>query len=72
MKHTDYHDYIDIEGEEGICTGCGELSISGVCNEKIADFRYGRPATQNHYYIGSICCGESMEYEPEIEEPDTP
>jgi len=48
-------------GDMGICSGCGELSVAITCCDEIADYQFGQPAVQRHYYLGSTCCGEPID-----------
>ena len=49
------------EGDIGICSGCGAESEAIMCCDEIADYQFGRPAVQRHYYLGSTCCGEPID-----------
>lgn len=55
-------------GEKGICADCGQHVKAVLCYEEIADYCYGRPATQKHYYAGCPLCGEKVNKVEEIEE----
>ncbi len=46
--------------EKGICADCGKEVMAVLCCDEIADFCYGRPGTQKHYYAGCPLCGETV------------